>query len=354
MITNKTYRVGIVGLSPIATGVHLKPDSSPPLERQLLTSHATSLALMPQFEVVGVCDLVPELLEKFEQRWGRQWPNASPYEDYKEMISKENLDVLSVVTSDHRHTSITVDGANAGIKGIFVEKPLATSLEDADSMIDACEQNGVALSVDHTRRWNPLYHKVRDTILSGTIGQLGTIVATQGGKRAMLFRNGTHMIDLICFFANSEPEQAFCLLEKGFEEWDRYRGDGGKLPENDPGASAMVKFQNGVRAFYCGTKNTYQMFSIQLSGTEGQIYVNDESAHLVTGGPDKSERRKQLILPGQYQVQGLVAAYQELIDMIENGSTGVSSGIEARKTVRIMMGFLKSQQEESSLVNVPA
>ena len=111
------------------------------------------------------------------------------------MLKKENLDILSVVTSDNRHTDIVVDAANVGIKGIVCEKPLATTVDDCNRMIAACETNGVPISIDHTRRWWPAYHRARKAIREGAIGGVRRIVAHMGGPRAMLFRNGTHLID---------------------------------------------------------------------------------------------------------------------------------------------------------------
>ena len=276
------------------------------------------------------------------------------------MLSKEDLDILAVATSDHRHADITVDGANAGVKGVLCEKPLATSMEDADRMIQACEGSGTVLVVDHSRRWVPLLYKVRETIRSGAIGPLTTIVAIRGGPRAMLFRNGTHMIDEVCFFADSEPTQVWGRLEEGFEHWDQYKGDGGKLPENDPGVSGFIHFRNGVRALYSGTKNTFERYTLQLTGTQGQIflplstYPYSSTAKMLTHDPETGDVVSRTLVADQYREHGLVAAYEELIDVIENGGTPVSSAREARKTVQIILGFLKSQQAGSSLVDVPA
>lgn len=354
-MSDKTYRVGIIGLGGIAS--NSLADSPSPFKNAAVGSHTASLALMPDVDIVGYCDLVPELLDNFKKNWGSRWPNANAYTDYQEMLSKEGIDILAVATSDHRHTDITVDAAGAGVKGIFCEKPLAVSLEDADRMIKTCEDNGVILNVDHTRRWSPLHHKVRESVRSGKIGSLHTIVATLGGERAMLFRNGTHLIDNIVFYAESEPVQVFARLEDGFDHWDIYRGDGGKKPENDPGATGFIIFRNGLRAMYCGTKNSFQMYSLQLSGPDGQIYVDQQGADLQSAFPYTSlrERRtvREILVPDQYQVHGIVAAYNEIIDMIERGGESVSPAREARKTIQIMMGFLKSHQEGSRLVNVP-
>ena len=357
-MANKIYRAGIVGASGIAA--RRNPDPPAPfqgtVQSQNTVTHIMSLAMVPNVEVVGVCDLKPELLDEFKRSWSDRWPNANAYADYKEMLDKEHLDILTVVTPDNAHADIAVDGANAGVKGIFCEKPLATSLEDADRMIKACEDNGVVLAVDHTRRWSPVYHFVRNTLRDGAIGPLGTIVTNTGGPRSMLFRNGTHSIDGICFFAESEPVKVFARLEDGFDDWDEYKGDGGRLPEKDPGASGFILFRNGVRAFYNGSKDQLANYSHQLTGPDGQIYFghNDRTATLVTAAPENGEFTRRHLKPDQLQVHGMLAGYMELIRVIENGGESGSSGREARKTVQIMLGFLKSNHEGSRLVDVPA
>lgn len=354
------YRVGIVGATWIA--VRRTPDPPPPFGKDIgnaiSISHAATLSAMPGLELVAVCDLVPELLDDFKTAWADELPGANTYTDYREMLASEDLDILVVATSDNRHTDIVVDGAEAGVKGILCEKPLATSLEDADRMIEVCEERGVPLHVNHNRRWNPLMHMVRDEIRSGLIGKLGSIVVSHGGPRAMLFRSGTHMIDAVCFFAESEPAQVAGMLEPGFDNWDRYRGDGGRLPENDPSASGMILFENGVRVLYDGSKDTILSSDfMRLRGSEGEISFNlDARGPAVVRKYDADARVAvtHTLHPVQYQVQGLAATYTELIGVIENGGAGISTAVEARKTLQIMLGFLKSHREGNGLVGVPS
>ena len=125
-------------------------------------------------------------------------------------------------------------------------------------MIDVCEKNGTILSVDHTRRFTPLWRHMKEQIINGgEIGELQYIDGRLSGKRVAIFRNGTHLIDAICYLADSEPEWVFSELEKGYEDYTEYRGDGGRTPELEPAASGYIHFNNGVRGFYTGTsKNT--------------------------------------------------------------------------------------------------
>ena len=133
-MTNSLYRVGIVGATWIA--VRKTPDPPPPFDKDIgdaiSISHASTLAAMPNLELVAVCDLLPELLDDFKTTWADELPDANTYTDHREMLAAEKLDILVVATSDNRHADIVVDGAEAGVRGILCEKPLATSLEDAD------------------------------------------------------------------------------------------------------------------------------------------------------------------------------------------------------------------------------
>ena len=152
-----TYRAGIVGLTGIAAGKGADPPDAA-LGHLHAGSHAAACAQVPSVRVVAACDLVPALGEQFVRQWGDTWPEVQTYADYRQMLAEARLDLLSVATSDHRHAQIVVDAAEAGVQGIYCEKPIATTLADADRMIAACRAHGVVMSIDHTRRWCPICH----------------------------------------------------------------------------------------------------------------------------------------------------------------------------------------------------
>jgi predicted dehydrogenase len=303
---------------------------------------------MDHVEVAGYCDIVPDLLQEFGNNWRDRWPDAKPYTDYKQMLAEANLDILTVGTSDNRHADMVVDAANSGVKAIMCEKPLATTMDDANRMIKACEDNGVPLSVGHTKSWDPMYHKIRDMVRDRGIGQVKSITATMGGPRAMMFRNGTHRVHGMVFFADSEPTHVMGLLEEGFDHWDQYRGDGGKTPDGEPGVTGIIKFANGVRAYFDCTKNALDTSSISITGTTGKItFVLSSGMATLEGVDEGGETISRTIKPmgivSNYQTMGYVAAYEELIALAESGGgESVGSGRKARHVVQIMTGFLKS------------
>lgn len=348
------YRVGIVGASGIVINTP-RAEPSPPLGQEVYHSHVGSLSNMSDVELAAVCDINPEALERFSAAWSERWPETRLYADYREMLDSENLDILTVATSDNRHAQIVIDGARSGLKGIFCEKPIATTLEDADAMIAACESNGVKMSVNHSRRWWPLLHKVRHTVRSGIIGTPAVITAVLGGPRAMMFRNGTHYIDAICFFAESEPRKASAILEDGFDHWDRYRGDGGKLPENEPGMTGTILFENGVTGLFRSLKGTVPLGTLEITGPKGVIRLDDSewAAKMTLQEEIMGDPHHTTIHPEWYETHRTVAAYRELIDIIEHGGESISSPRDARTALRILLGFLDSHQQGGRLVEAP-
>ncbi len=350
----KVYRVGIVGL----TGIAARPAPAGPARvfgLQAPHSHAASYAAIPATRVVAVCDLVPQLLQDFEVHWGSTWGDIAAYTDYRQMFAHENLDILSVVTPDHRHADIVVDAVAAGVAGIFCEKPIATSLSDADRMIEAVERAGVAMTINHTRRWLPQFHRARDMICSGELGGLSRIVAYLGGPRAMLFRNGTHTIDMINFFAESDAQWVVGELDPGEQDYGPvYAGDGGHDPNTDPGATAYIHYHNGVSALYCGTKRAATRNEFDLLCEKGRIRVSpglvEIQAPIDRGGGPVAVRR--LTWP-QVQFSDSVAAIRELIDVMEHGGESQCPPREARKVLEIILAILISQDLGCVRVDLP-
>ena len=312
--------------------------------------HASGLIGLDNAELAAGCDVAQETLEAFQEHWQGVWPNLALYTDYREMLEVEDLDMVTVAASDPLHAQIVVDAANAGVKGIYCEKPMATSLEDADRMLEAVERNGVILTVDHTRRWQPLWRHIKEEIVGkGEIGPVQNIVARLGGHRAMLFRNGTHLIDTVCYFADSDPEWVFAVLEPGYEGYTEYRGTG-RDPETEPAANGYIHFANGVQAFYVGgSKTTPGAFTLEIVGTDGSVRTGGMEGEATLYKDGSAEP----IRPPEWEVSGIPAGAREMVKLLTEGGESVSPGREALKVVEIMVGFLESQRRGNAKVHLP-
>lgn len=344
-----TVRCALLGLAPIV--------SAPPTESlsggrtPLPYSHAGAIAAIPGATVVAICDLQEALRSSFVEQWGDTWPEMTAYRDVDEMLDREEIDILAVATPDNLHTRFVVQAAEQGIPAIMCEKPLATSLTDADTMIAALDANGTLCSVDHTRRWDPYFHRVKQLIDDGAIGEVRTIVATLTGERAMLFRNGTHSVDLMNYYAGGDPARIFGCLEDGYDDFTAYRGDGGHDPASEPSASAVVLYANGVRGFFNATRSGPSTIEWDVWGTDGRIRISGTNAELWTRDSSTGELVQRAFPAGMRMRGGLQGAYEELIDALRNGGPLRSTPRDARKAVAVLQGILDSNQRGGCLVD---
>jgi len=344
-----TRRVALVGLSWISIDPPGAP-SAPVLGTAIPYSHASALAAIPDVEVVAGCDIVAGARDKFRDRWSGRWPGLRTYADYREMLETERPDVVGIATPDHLHMEPLLAAIANGAKGILCEKPLATSLDEADRMVAATEAAGTIVNINYTRRWLPEWVEARRMIADGEIGRLSQIVAQIGGPRAMLFRNHTHVIDLIQYLAGADPEWVIAELEPGFEEYGlRYAGDGGNDPATEPGANYYVGFENGVRAYVSGMKDTIAAeMMVLLVGPEGRIVLDLEGIRV--HGMQNTDVRTTAGVPSvrpvspRWTVAGFQAAWLDLFEALDTGRPVQSSPRSARQTVALTEAILLSQQ----------
>src|SRR6185503_134318 len=122
--------------------------------------HIQACQIVDGVEVVAVCDSRTDAIKAAQEKA----PEATSYTDWRELLERERLDLLNIVTNGLSHAEITIAANAAGVSHIFCEKPMATSVRDARSMIDACQERGTRLAMGHARRWVSSYQKLRDLI----------------------------------------------------------------------------------------------------------------------------------------------------------------------------------------------
>ena len=132
-------------------------------------SRSHRLRLPGLTRLVAVCDLKPDLLEAF----ARRWPGPALYQDWREMVERERPDVVAIVTSyGSIHGDLAAAVAETGlVKAIYCEKPIASSMAQADRIAAARARHHVAYSCAHVFRWNARYRQALAWIRDGAIGR---------------------------------------------------------------------------------------------------------------------------------------------------------------------------------------
>lgn len=174
IMSSRRFKTGIIGIGRI--GFEL-PDN-----------HETAYHFCPYTELVAVCDTNEVFLRGLVEAMGLRG-----YVDYRVMVQTEELDIVSVCTPPETHAQIVCDIAPY-VKAILCEKPIATTLEDADRMIETCKKHKTLLMINHQREFtDPVFRFSRGILNTGT--HLFSEIMTLFGPIDKLLPDGVVMLD---------------------------------------------------------------------------------------------------------------------------------------------------------------
>ncbi len=235
---------------------------------------------LPQAEVAAVADVDEERLRQVAEQFGI----APQYTDYRRMIEEAALDAVVVATPDFAHFEPARAVLQAG-KHCLIEKPITTSVAEADELLGLARQSGSKVQVAYNHRWLGPYHYGKQAILKGEIGtplagyarKNDTIfVATEyiswAARSTSAWFLSSHDIDLMRWFFAAEPVEARAwgrrevLRARGVDTWDLIQ--------------AQVKFSSGAIAtfesawIYPNTFPTIVDSFVEVVGSEGHLHFD--------------------------------------------------------------------------------
>jgi predicted dehydrogenase len=233
-------------------------------------------------KLVALCDINEELLAQRRREYG-----VKGYADYREMLQREEIDGVTVVTPDFLHRQFVVECLRAG-KHVLVEKPLDVTVEGCDEMIAEAEEAGRILQVDFHKRFDPYHRQMAARVASGAIGDVLYGYAWMedrievprdwfphwAPKSSPFWFLGVHMVDLIHFCTRAKGTSVFAtgskrkLASLGVDAYDC--------------VNAKVTFDNGA-SFTIDTAwvlpyrfEAVVNQGIRIVGTEGIVEVDSQ------------------------------------------------------------------------------
>lgn len=339
----RVYRAGIVGCGRKAATlddeVRCRTNYSIPPD-----AHAAAYRQVPNVTLAAAADPNESKRRMMRERWGV----SAVYDDYREMLAQERLDLVSVTTRTPLHAAVTIAAAGAGVKGILCEKAMASNLEEADAMIEACARAGTTLLINHTRRWHPTYAGAGDALREGAIGGLRCIVGICPGP---LIHNGTHLFDLMRLFGGDVAWVCGQVRESAGED--------------APGRAALA-FRSGAAGFV--DLDSSLGLAIELQGTTGRLFIDpavDGFTIWTYSDPPRAAgdqtwyqgrpcRERAVRHVGSTGVAGtLVAAIEELIACVEGSGEGGSSGRDGRAALELALAVYQSHELGGARVSLP-
>jgi predicted dehydrogenase len=129
---------------------------------------------VPGVELAAVCDLYDGRLARAKEKYGN---NIYTTRDYREILTREDIDAVIIATADLWHARIAIDAMNSG-KAVYCEKPVVQKISDGLPVIYAQKKTGKPMQVGSQRVSSIVYHKAKELYKTGIIGQLNCVEAS--------------------------------------------------------------------------------------------------------------------------------------------------------------------------------
>lgn len=303
-------------------------------------------------ELVAVCDLVASKAEAIATKF-----DVPSFTDMHEMVQEVPIDVLVVLTESGRHATHVKELAGYR-KHIVVEKPMALTLDDADAMIDACDQHAIRLFVVKQNRLNVPVVKLREALDAGRFGKLvlGTVRvrwcrtqhyydqdswrgtwALDGG---VLTNQASHHIDLLEWMMGDVQsvyaESATALANI----------------ETEDTAIVLVRFRSGALGVIEATT------AARPKDLEGSISILGENGTVEIGGfavnemkvwqfkdtqpQDTDVLEKYSVNPPNVYGFGHQAYYEHVVDCLRNDKRHLVDGLQGRRSLELISAIYES------------
>lgn len=308
-------------------------------------SHFASYDAVEETEVVAVAGRNEGRLAMFTRRYGM----TNTYTDYREMIRRERPDIVSVTTQTIYKAEVIAFAAEHGVRGIFAEKALCSSLEEADRIRDVLTRNGAAFTFGAERRYHDAYQRLKSMISRGDIGE---------PKYAFcywltdLMKHHSHTIDTLSFLlGDPKPvwaEGKLVLRGDSLDQGDRLGPREGTdmrqrllpLPTFDPGENRFVPpdgepfadplldfsrvgYDNGAEAVFIPLNRAAEF---EIHGTDGRAYSWDDGEDIrlrrkIKGSGDTEETR--LVPSGESPTVNTIRSLVRELDTGERASGNI-------------------------------
>jgi predicted dehydrogenase len=172
---------------PLAAPSILRAAAPPPSERLNLavigtggqgSSHARTWAGLPESQLVAVCDVNREhaRLVKADTDSARGDKSCAVYQDFRELLARADIDAVSIATPDHWHALIAMAAMRAG-KHVYLEKPVAYTVEQGRALVNAVRLYGVVLQNGTQQRSMSPFQRAAWLASSGRLGKVHTAIA---------------------------------------------------------------------------------------------------------------------------------------------------------------------------------
>ena len=322
--------------------------------------HVYEYAHNKDVEIIGYYDFKRERAEEMAKDFG-----GKVYDSAEDLINDSNIDAVSVCVANAYHADNTIKALNAG-KHVLCEKPMATSFEDCEAMIEAAKKNNKHLLIDQNQRLTKTHAKAKELISSGVYGKVISFQSTfgHGGpeswsadkssntwffkKDAASFGSmadlGIHKLDLIRYLVGDDYASVYSkqvVLDKKFED--------GTPIEVDDNSVEVLRFKNGAFGTVTTSWTVYgeevQQTTIFLQKGIMKLYA-DPNYSLIVAKADGTVDKFQLdvIQTNDDVQQASSGVIDEFIDVIKNNRSSILDASDVINSMKAVFACVESNK----------
>jgi predicted dehydrogenase len=317
---------------------------------------ARNLAVLEGAELALLCDADPARLE----RMVRQLPGPRTVTDYADVLADDTVDGIVLATPVESHYLMARSALEAG-KHVMVEKPLARTSAECESLIEIADEHDLRLMVGHVFVYNPAVRKVKEYIESGELGEVRYIYSQRlnlGQVRSdvnALWNFAPHDLSILCDWLDADPTRVnargYSFVQPGIEDV----------------VFMTLDYPGGIGAnVHISWLDPLKVRRMTIVGSEKMIVYDDVSADAKLTLYDRGVTKKQLDDangPGSYRTYGefqlllragdvlipkleftepLKLECQHFVDCIRSGETPRSDGRQGLRVVRALEAAQRS------------
>ncbi len=294
------------------------------------------------FQIVAVCDTDEQAALQRAHELGV----STVFTDYQALLSANIVEAVDLCIPHYLHAPIGIACLEAGVH-VLVEKPIATTLADADKMIKAAQKAGKILMIGHNERYDHQYQKMKELVDEGWLGDIFCVradhnhdfrVASQNWLRnkqeaggGVLLGSGSHRIDMMRWLIG-EIREVFCAQIT--------------LPDRLEGESSAVvtlRFESGaIGELACSWAASHAPWYelMWLQGTRGMVHnVPRGSLSYYSELLSEDEQYKKIDILNEYSFTRELRHFSECL---RQGKTPLTDGSEGRKTLAVVLAAYQS------------
>ena len=318
--------------------------------------HLEAIAAQPQLQLVAVCDEIPERAEAAAKKAG-----VPAFDSYSKMLGDVEADAVVICTPSGLHPRQGIQAAKKGLH-VICEKPMATRLEEADALVDACDTAGVYLFVVKQNRLNPAVQLLKRAIDDGRFGRIFVANSTVRWQRPQSYYDmapwrGTWEFDGGAFMnqASHYVDMIQWLIGPVASVSAKTATLARRIESEDTGV-AILRFRNGALGVLEVTMLAFPRNlegSVTILGENGSVKIGGTAVNRIEtwefAAPaeydELASELKNAGNPMSIYGSGHGPYYENVLKVLNGEASPGTDGREGRKSLELILGIYESARQ---------